>query len=36
MLYHKAILTYKKLMLKYPEKSLYFAGQIEQLESKIN
>jgi hypothetical protein len=36
MLYHKAILTYKKLMLKYPEKSLYFAGQIEQLENKIN
>lgn len=36
MLYHKAILTYKKLMLKYPEKSLYFASQIEQLESKIN
>ncbi len=36
MLYHKAILTYKKLMLKFPEKSLYFAGQIEQLEKKIN
>ncbi|MDB4925724.1 hypothetical protein [Mucilaginibacter sp.] len=36
MLYHKAILTYKKLMLKFPEKSLYFASQIEQLESKIN
>ncbi len=36
MLYHKAILTYKKLMLKFPEKSLYFAGQIEQLENKIN
>ncbi|MGF7082308.1 hypothetical protein [Mucilaginibacter sp. UYCu711] len=36
MLFHKAILTYKKLMLKYPEKSLYFAGQIEQLENKIN
>jgi hypothetical protein len=36
MLYHKAALTYKKLMLKYPEKSLYFAGQIEQLENKIN
>lgn len=36
MLYHKAIVTYKKLMLKYPEKSLYFAGQIEQLENKIN
>ncbi|WP_214072095.1 hypothetical protein [Mucilaginibacter sp. dw_454] len=36
MLYHKAIITYKKLMLKYPEKSLYFAGQIEYLENKIN
>ncbi|WP_299497824.1 hypothetical protein [Mucilaginibacter sp.] len=36
MLYHKAILTYRKLMLKFPEKSLYFASQIEQLESKIN
>ncbi len=36
MLYHKAILTYKKLMLKFPEKSLYFAGQIEQLEKRIN
>lgn len=36
MLYHKAVITYKKLMLKYPEKSLYFAGQIEQLENKIN
>ncbi len=36
MLYNKAILTYKKLMLKFPEKSLYFAGQIEQLENKIN
>jgi hypothetical protein len=24
------------LMLKYPEKSLYFAGQIEQLENKFN
>jgi hypothetical protein len=36
MLYHKAIITYKKLMLKYPEKSLYFASQIEQLENKIN
>jgi hypothetical protein len=36
MLYHKAISTYKKLVLKFPEKSLYFAGQIEQLENKIN
>ncbi|OKS89539.1 hypothetical protein RG47T_5023 [Mucilaginibacter polytrichastri] len=36
MLYPKAIATYKKLMLRYPEKSSYFAGQIENLENKIN
>jgi hypothetical protein len=36
MLYHKAITTYKKLMLKFPEKSRYFASQIEQLEKKTN
>ena len=36
MLYHKAIRVYQKLMLKFPEKSLYFAGQIEQLEKKIS
>lgn len=36
MLYHKAITTYKKLMLKFPEKSRYFAHQIEQLEKKTN
>ena len=34
MLYQKAIETYKKLMLKFPEKSRYFAGQIEQLQKK--
>ena len=36
MLYHKAIATYKKLMLKFPEKNTYFAARIEQLEKKIN
>ena len=36
MLYHKAINTYKKLMLKFPEKSRYFADQIQQLERKTN
>lgn len=36
MLYHKAINTYKKLILKFPEKSRYFADQIELLERKIN
>jgi hypothetical protein len=36
MLYPKAITAYKKLMLKFPEKSLYFAGQIEQLEKRTN
>lgn len=36
MLYHKAIASYKKLMLKYPEKSRYFADKIEQLEKKTN
>ena len=36
MLVQKAIDTYKKLSLKYPEKSTYFADQIIELEKNIN
>ena len=36
MLYHKAISTYQKLLLKFPEKSSYFVAQIKLLEKKIN
>ncbi|MVN21194.1 hypothetical protein [Mucilaginibacter arboris] len=36
MLYHKALDTYKKLLLKFPEKSRYFTDQIELIEKKIN
>ncbi len=35
-LYEKALATYFKLMLKFPEKSYYFADQIEFLKNKIN
>jgi hypothetical protein len=34
-LYHKAIETYEKLSLKFPEKSRYFADLIQSLEKKI-
>ncbi len=34
--YSKAIFIYKKLSLKFPEKSIYFAGQIKKIEKKIN
>lgn len=33
--YKKAIFSYKKLILKYPEKSVFFAGQIKLI-SKLN
>ncbi|MFC2104232.1 hypothetical protein ACFLS4_02625 [Bacteroidota bacterium] len=35
-LFEKAIHSYQKLSLKYPEKSAYFASQIKILEQKIN
>lgn len=36
MLYHKALDTYKKLLLKFPEKNRFFTAQIELIENKIN
>lgn len=35
MLYHKAIDTYEKLSLKFPEKSRYFADLIQSIKKKI-
>ncbi|KIO44336.1 hypothetical protein DMB45_04440 [Sanguibacteroides justesenii] len=35
-LYDKAVATYLKLSLKYPEKSIYFANQIEKIKEIIN
>ena len=35
-LYDKAIATYSKLSLKYPEKSVYFASQIEKIKENLN
>ena len=35
-LYSKSIFAYDKLTLKYPEKSIYFASQIEEIKEITN
>ena len=35
-LYDKAMATYQKLSLKYPEKSIYFANRIQEIRENIN
>ncbi len=35
-LYEKALATYEKLSLKYPEKNTYFAGRIQEIKKIIN
>ena len=34
--YDKAIKAFEKLQLKYPEKSVYFAGRIKEIQNQIN
>jgi hypothetical protein len=34
--YAKAIFSYEKLLLKFPEKSAYFAAQIEAIKNRMN